>query len=94
MDKRERVARAIAETDWAYQECGLLQLHWKMADAAIAALEPVTVQEAALMLADHIDNDTEAASRMIEAYVSITSLDTLVSHWLSQCIRALAERGE
>jgi multidrug resistance efflux pump len=37
MDKREAVARAIAETDPVYAEMGLLELHWKMADAALAA---------------------------------------------------------
>jgi hypothetical protein len=43
MDKRELVARAIAQTDPVYAEVGLLELHWKMADAAIAALEPVRI---------------------------------------------------
>ena len=38
MDKRERVARAIADAgDWLFEDDEL----YRMADAAIAALEPV-----------------------------------------------------
>lgn len=40
MDKRERVARAIADAgDWLFEGAEL----YRMADAAIAALAPVTV---------------------------------------------------
>lgn len=49
------------------------------------------VAEAARLLADHIDRDMNAANRMIEAYTKVT-MDTPVRHWLSQCLRALAQK--
>jgi hypothetical protein len=54
MDKRERVARAIKAAFAEHTEIASLttEVATKMADAAISALEPVTVQEAARVLLD------------------------------------------
>ena len=53
MDKRERVARAIAESDghdWDTCSPSQREEYFDNADAAIAALEPVTVRDAARVL--------------------------------------------
>lgn len=75
MDKRERVARAIAETDPMYADWGLRQLDWKMADAAIAALEPVTVQEAARVLLG------QWLSGSFEDTADAIADDAIISQW-------------
>ena len=59
MDKREKVARAIARSglipasrEWKELLPETRDHYMQQADAAIAALEPVTVQEAAQVLLD------------------------------------------
>jgi hypothetical protein len=51
MDKRERVATAIKDAgDWLFEDAEL----YRMADAAITALEPEMVQEAARVLLEKV----------------------------------------
>ena len=102
MDKLERVARAIAQNGFGRDWDDFLPVNahdtdrgdlMEYARAAIAVLEPVSVQEAAIMVADHIDQDMNAANRMIDKFANI-SLQMPARHWLSQCLRALAEKDK
>ena len=96
MDKLERVARALKEAaDWLFEDDEL----YRMAQAAIAALEPVTVQEAARVLLenwiagefeDSADAFADDAITEQWAHVDRTFPDAgpVIEAWL----RALAEK--
>jgi len=49
----------------------------------------MTVQEAAIVVADWIDSDMITANELISAHVNITQ-ETPVRHWFSQILRALS----
>lgn len=111
MDKLERVARAMAFATrcrldvsedaiefWAYTSDDKKREWRKAAQAAIAALEPVTVQEAARVLlnasGDWMPVDAKVAA--VKAHVardSKTQPVAVIEAWQS-ALRALAERGE
>jgi hypothetical protein len=95
MDKRERVAEALSEAHRLYGRSFYL-----MADAAIAALEPVTVQEAARVLLDAID-DGEVWRVYMNAMTPILRADMSADGWntvdeiraaFASALRALAEK--
>jgi len=54
-------------------------------------MAPVTVPEAAIIVADAIDADMTWANRMIEGYVNVT-MEMPAKHWFLQILRALAEQ--
>jgi ferredoxin len=85
MDKRERVARAIDEAaDWVFGEAEL----YRMADAAIAALEPVTVQEAARVLYEMPKEDRMKVWRATRGCPTSAEF----GKWFCKGLRALTQK--
>lgn len=59
---------------------------------ALTSYAPVTVSEAAIIVADAIDADMVTASRIASEVGKTLENETPVSHWLSTILRALAEQ--
>jgi len=78
-DNLGRKARAAAQADHDARTLSQLDM------------APVTVPEAAIIVADAIDADMTWANRMIEGYVNVT-MEMPAKHWFSQILRALAQK--
>ena len=106
MDKLERVARAICaekcafmgeppcysvEGEWPNPNCQEPGCHAE-AQAAIAALEPVTVQEAALVLLDAMSDITAKPLAEMSDAMKIEAHPAILLRGLCAALRALAQK--
>lgn len=89
-DAAEKIRRLSAKLDICACE-DVLQIADELSALTPATPAPVTVQEAAIIVADAIDADMATANRMINAVKGVT-IETTMGHWLAQCLRALAEQ--
>lgn len=97
MDKRERVARAIfnslVDGHAGWDQCGDAHEDFlKSASAAIAALEPVTVQEAARVLLDAMSDITAKPIAEMSDAMKIEAHPTILLRGLCAALRALAQK--
>ena len=91
----EVAKQAIAKMPYAMSE--EIEEGHEQAYRAIQALtdsDPVSVQEAAIIVADAIDADMFTASRIASEVGKTLENETPVSHWLSTILRSLAEQSD
>ena len=78
-------AKSFGEKISAPRKCYILEDY-------LTSSAPVSVQEAAIIVANAIDADMVTASRIASEVGKTLENETPVSHWLSTILRALAEQ--